>query len=281
MNDNQNRTIAITGSTGGLGKEICLKLAEMGASLIFINRNLKKSEELANHIRSIYPQTKIQIVTIDLENIENVKKGVKELEKLNFDTLVLNAGIYNVPLKKTSTGINNVFQVNFVSQYYLVKKLISKTDLKKVVAVGSIAYKNIKIDDNDIDYSTHKKQSKIYGNSKKFLMLSLMQLLKSNKNIEYSIAHPGITLTNMTSHYPKFINWFIKFGVKIVFPSPKKASLNITHAINNKCEYLTWIGPSAFDVWGKPKQKKLKHIYKNDCEKIFLQAEEIYKKVDL
>jgi len=36
------KTIGITGSTGGLGKEICLFLGYLGANLVLINRNIKK-----------------------------------------------------------------------------------------------------------------------------------------------------------------------------------------------------------------------------------------------
>ncbi|MBO7508151.1 MAG: SDR family NAD(P)-dependent oxidoreductase [Clostridia bacterium] len=277
--DLSNKTIAITGSTGGLGKEICEELAKLGANLVFINRNLQKSQQQAQEIISTYPNTKIDIVVADLENIESVKDAVSKLEKLNFDTLILNAGIYNVPIKKCSTGYNNIFQVNFVSQYYLAKELLKMQSLQKIVAVGSIAYKFAKLNINDVDYSSYKKQNKIYGNSKRFLMCSLLELFKNQKEKKLCVVHPGVTLTNMTNHYHKLINWFVKWGVKTFFPSPKKASKNLLYGLENNSQNYTWIGPTICYIWGKPKQRKIKKISSEENAKMHEIAEDIYNKL--
>ena len=276
------KTIAITGSTGGLGKKICFHLARLGYDMIFINRDIIKSKALADGIMLKYPKTNISHITMDLADFNSVKNGMGELLSQPFDTIILNAGIYNVPLKKLNTGYNNVFQVNFISQYYIVKKLLeNKNDsLEKIIALGSIAHNYSKLNENDIDFSTYKKASKIYGNSKRFLMFSLFELLKDS-NIKLCVAHPGITLTNMTNHYPKIINWLVKIGIKIIFPSPKKASKNIIYALNNNCSYKQWIGPKIFNIWGKPTIKKLKTCEDAESKKIYEIAEKIYKNINI
>ena len=52
------KTIAITGSTGGLGNEICDILAELEANLLLLNRNLKKSENQKTKLLEKYPNLK-------------------------------------------------------------------------------------------------------------------------------------------------------------------------------------------------------------------------------
>ena len=258
----KKQTIAITGSTGGIGREICKQLAKNGENLVFVDRNLQKSKKLASEILNEYPNTKIDFVSCDMADLDTVNNAVNELSKLKIDTLVLNAGIYNVPLSMLQCGYNNVFQVNFLSQYILTKKLLSQADssIKKVVAVGSIAYKNIKFKSDDVDYSKNKKPFEVYGNSKKFLMMSMFFLAKDFQNVNFCVAHPGISSTNMITHYPKYINWFVKAGTKILFPSPQKASKNIVEAIYNNCGNFEWIGPKFFDVYGKPTKKPIKFI---------------------
>ena len=260
----KNKLIAITGSTGGLGKNVCQSLAGEGANFIFIDRNLSKSKSFANKIIEKYPQIKIDFVTCDFSDFESVKNAIKELESFDIDVLILNSGIFNVPVKKLDSGFNNIFQVNFLYQYFLARFLAEKNVIKKVVAVGSVAYKCSKFNANDIDYSTSKKDMKIYGNSKRFLMFSLCEHFKE-KNISFSLAHPGITQTNMTSHYPKWINWFVKICMTILFTSSKKAARNIVCAVKEDCDYCCWIGPRIFNIWGKPKQKKIKGV--NELEK--------------
>lgn len=245
-----------------------------------MGKDYGKTDILKEEILSKYPNVNIDIIDVDLSSMKSVKVCVANLKKLDkIDVLIHNAGIYNVPLIKTDAGYNNVFQVNFVSPYYITKQLlpiINKSDDPKVIAVGSIAHNYSKIDENDIDFSTRKKSSKIYGNSKRFLMFSLYELFKDNKKIKLSICHPGITFTNITNHYPKFVYAIIKNPMKIIFMSPKKACLSIIKGIFDDCDYHEWIGPKIFGIWGQPKKSKLKTCSNEESEKIFQIAEKIY-----
>lgn len=276
--DLTGKTIAITGSTGGLGSEIVEILACLNANLILLNRNKQESLLQSNQLHSLNSMIKIETIQIDMENFNMVKSACDTISNKQIDYLILNAGAYAIPKRQTTLGINNVFQINFFSQYYIVKYLLpmlrkSKT---KVIAVGSIAHNYSKIDTNDVDFSTRKKASKIYGNSKRFLMFSLSELLKNEKDIQFSIAHPGITFTNITRHYPKWIWWLIKYPMKIIFHSPKTASLSIILSLFKTTDYMTWIGPKFFNIWGKPKIKKLSCPEK-ERKQIFEISEKIYK----
>lgn len=269
-----NLTIGITGATGGLGQEICLFFAEKGTNFVFIDRNFEKSQNFANKIHEKYPDISIAFITCDLSNLQSVKHAVNELEKFDLDVLILNSGVYNIPLKKLDSGFNNIFQINFLSQYYIVRHLIEKGKVKKVVPIGSIAYTSAKLNENDIDYSKNKKAIKIYGNSKRFLMFALSEYLK-DKDVPLSISHPGISATNMINNYAKCIRPIVKLCTKILFSSPKKAAKVIAYAVENECEMNSWIGPRVFNVWGKAKSKKLK-FKEQEREKIGQIANEIY-----
>jgi len=281
MKNAQKNTIAIVGATGGLGQEICRKLVTEN-DLILIGRNPQKMQKLKDILLQISPAAKIDFISADLNDIDSVKNACKNLQKLKFNTLVLNAGIYNVPRSISSCGYDNVFQVNFVSQYYMTKALLPYLEKQKnprVVAVGSIAYNYTKFDEKDIDFKTRKKCNLIYGNSKRFLMFSLYNLFEKEDKVKLSIVHPGVTLTNITNHYPRWINWFVKLGIKLVFPSPKNACKSIVEGTKNECEYWEWIGPKFCNIWGKPKKQKLKKIKDDEDKKMFKIAEEIYAKI--
>jgi len=275
----KGKTVAITGSTGGLGVEICHHIAKLGGNLIFINRNLPRSNKLKHQLEEIYPNIKIEIILSDLSSIQSTKQAVEILKEKHIDYLILNAGIYAVPLHKTDSGYNNIFSTNFLSHYYMVKELLSsiKQIKGKIVVVGSIAHNYSKLDVGDVDFSTRKKHSKVYGNSKRFLMFSLMELLKNETDISFSIVHPGVTFTNITNHYPKFIYTLIKYPMKIMFPSPKKASLHIIEGLLKNTPYHHWIGPKILSVWGDPKLSKLKTCKQEESAKIYKIAENIYK----
>jgi hypothetical protein len=141
--------------------------------------------------------------------------------------------------------------------------------------LGSVAHNYSKLDEGDIDFSTRKKPSKIYGNSKRFLMFSLYDVFKDSP-VKLAIVHPGVTLTNMTNHYPKAINWIVKIGIKLVFPSPKKAVLSVFAGLNQETKKAYWIGPSIFNVWGYPKLSKLTTCATQEMDTISKIAEDLY-----
>ena len=95
---------------------------------------------------------------------------------------------------------------------------------------------------------------------------------------EVVIAHPGITFTNITAHYPKLIFAIIKYPMKVVFMSVKKATLSILSGAFWRCGGEEWIGPRIFDVWGLPCCKKLR-ISSDERTRIIETAEEIYDKI--
>ena len=147
----------------------------------------------------------------------------------------------------------------------------------RVIAVSSIAHNYSKIDEKDIDFSGYKAASKAYGNAKRFLTFSLFGLFKDSESL--SIVHPGITFTNITAHYPKFIFAIIKYPMKVIFMKPKKAALSIIKGIFENTTQNEWIGPRIFNVWGKPLKKALKTCKEKEAQKIQEITEEIYKKL--
>lgn len=278
----KDKRVVITGATGGLGREICLMLAELKADITLACRNKSLAEKLTQDIKAIYPDTNVDYVELDLSSLKSVDTCVSKLKKYNgIDILINNAGVYNVPLKKLELGYNNVFHINFVATYYLTKSLLSELKKKKnstCITLGSVAHNYSKIDVKDIDFSDYKKSSKIYGNSKRYLMFALYELFKDS-GVNLSIVHPGVTLTNMTNHYPKAINWLVKIGIKLIFPKPKKAVLSVLYGTNHYTKYHEWIGPKIFNVWGKPHKSLLKSCSEEENKNIYEIAENIYKEV--
>lgn len=279
--DLANKTIAITGSTGGIIKQVVKYLAQLNANFIFINRNIAKTEQQINELTSTYPNIKIKFIQCDLANFSQVKSTVDILLNEHIDILYLAAGVYNVKRFKTDLGYDNVFQTNFVSHYYIVKQLLSniKAANGKVIAVSSLAHNYSKIDINDIDFTNQTKHSKVYGNAKRFLTYALQELAKQ-EDFNLSIVHPGLTLTNMTNHYPKYINWLVKVFIGLFCPSVKKASLHLLKGVFDTTSYHEWIGPKLLQVYGKPKKIKLTTCHKDESNTIFKIAENIFNEIE-
>lgn len=275
------KTVAVTGATGGLGRELCRYLAGLGASLILLDRSSERSEAYRAKLLQEFAGASVRCVRVDLEDMAAVRKAVETLRAEPLDVFIHNAGAYSIPRHKCSTGFDNVFQINFVSPYYIVRELLPMLRERggKVVAVGSIAHNYSKSDAKDLDFSRRKRASRVYGNSKRYLMFSLLELFRNEERASVSITHPGISFTNITAHYPRAIFAVIKHPMKVIFMKPKKACLSVLRGVFDSCGPNEWIGPAYFDVWGFPKKKTLRTCTREEREAIVERAEKIYREI--
>ena len=274
----EGKKVAVTGTTGGLGKELCRYLAGIGASLLLLDRNEQRSNEFRKELIKNHSDITVKCINIDLEDVFSVKNAVEMLKKETVDVFIHNAGAYSIPRHKCYTGLDNVFQINFASPYYIIKELLDylRNNAGRVVVVGSIAHNYSKYDPEDIDFSTRKQASKVYGNAKRYLMFSLYELFKNEDKASLAVTHPGISFTNITAHYPKLIFAVIKYPMKLIFMKPKKACLSVVRGIFDPCKYHEWIGPAFFDVWGLPKKKKLTGCSLEESRQIGMIADKVY-----
>ena len=271
----EGKTVAISGSTGGLGRELCFYLCALRANLTLIDRNPARQEALSGELLQSFPDCKIKRHVLDLEDTEAAARVAEKLCAEEIDYLILNAGAYKIPRKKCKNGYENAFNINFVSPYILATKLLPKISARggKVVAVGSVAHNYSKTDERDVDFSTRKAPSKIYGNAKRYLMFSFWGLDEYRKSV--CVTHPGIAVTNITSHYPKVIYAIIKYPMKLIFMPPRKASLSILKGLFEDAEKNEWIGPRYFGVWGLPKKREIKTCSEEEAQRICKTAKEI------
>ena len=275
------KTVAVTGSTGGIGVWLCKHLATLGADLLLLNRSKTKTDAQIAELKSQFPNINIDYIPLDLSDIKSVKSATDILKNNCPDVIIHNAGAYSIPRYITDCGFDNVFMINFLSPYYMTKTLLPYLAQKggRVVAVGSIAHNYSKTNPENIDFRDIKAASKAYGNAKRYLMLSFYKLFENEKGVMLSVTHPGITFTNITAHYPKVIFALIKHPMKIIFMKPKKAALCLLKGVFDKTEFGTWYGPKIFNVWGLPNKKRLKTFKLEEAVAVFNTAENCYAKV--
>lgn len=274
------KTVVITGATGGLGRELSRYVVMLGANLVTVDRNEVRSLALEKELTDEFPDASITRIIADMEDFDSVKSACERLKEMPIDYFILNAAAYSIPRKRCDTGYDNVFQINFVSPYYLIRELVPLLTERKgrIVAVGSIAHNYSTTDPDDIDFSTRNRSNLVYGNSKRYLMFSLYELMKSEKG-NLSVVHPGITFTNITAHYPPLVFAIIKHPMKLIFMKPKKAALSILKGLFDHTEGYSWIGPKLFNIWGYPSKKPLKTAKKAEIDRIYQTAEGIYNKL--
>ncbi len=277
----RGKRVAITGATGGIGRELVMYLAGLGASLILMDRNEARSAALCDEIKSAYPGAALSRIPVDLSSMDSVRAATEELVGCEVDVFIHNAGAYSIPRYITDEGYDNVFTINFVAPYYMIRTLLPTLRQRggRAVAVGSVAHNYSHADPADVDFRTRGAASKVYGNAKRYLQFALHELFQNERGASLAIVHPGITFTNITAHYPPVIFAIIKHPMKVIFMKPKKAALCVLRGVFEGTEYHTWIGPRLFGVWGLPKKSKLTTCSVTESREMYERAEGIYEEM--
>ena len=275
------KTVAITGATGGLGGALCRYLLSLGASLVLLDRNRQKSDALKAALETEFAGVQITQLTLDLSDIASVRSACEVLETMPLDVLIHNAGAYSIPRKTCDTGYDNVFQINFVSPYYMTRRLLPLLRARggRVVAVGSIAHRYSRIDEQDMDFSRRTRASLVYGNAKRHLMYALWSLFEDETQASLAVTHPGISFTGITAHYPPWLFAIIKHPMKVIFMRPNRASLSVLRGVFAPTGIREWWGPRWFGVWGLPALRRVQSADEQEHRTIATRAEQIYQKL--
>ncbi|CAH2066926.1 unnamed protein product, partial [Iphiclides podalirius] len=149
--------------------------------------------------------SKISVYEINLTSLSSVKKCSENVLKQHskIDIVILNAAVFGLPWTLTEDGLETAFQVNYLSQYYLlmrIEKILAPN--ARVVFTSSESHRNInwnmdKILAPTIDHLSIPKDEytsiRAYNISKLCGILAMHYLgyrwLNSNKAV--FCAHPG------------------------------------------------------------------------------------------
>ena len=259
-NIKQGSTVAISGATGSTGKALAYYLAYLNCNLVFLVRNIKEGNNLKKELLDLF-KVNIDVIHLDYANKKSVDQTIFSLSKMGIDVFFNNAGIYHQPLKLID-NYDITFYVNFLMPVYLEEKLAKICSNIKIINTGSISYRYLKLNKNDLLKLNEKNRTLRYGNSKRLLML--YTTYKKYLGNNFSLAHPGISTTNLFASknkaYPKIFYIFITPLMKIIFMNPNKAALSLLKGINeDNLPFNKWIGPRGlFHAWGYPNIQAIK-----------------------
>ncbi len=227
--DLKGKVIIVTGGNSGLGFESVKAFAKKGADVILASRSLEKGNLARTEIVNEYPDSRIEVMELDLGDLESVRnfadKFSKKYKKL--DILLNNAGIMMTPYLKTKDGFEGQLGTNHLGHFALTGLLLDKilnSPGSRVINVSSMAHKSGKMDFNNLQFENGKGYSpmKSYGRSKLSNLLFIYELqrrLESSNHSSIAIAaHPGVATTNLSRYLEN------KLFYKLLYPVFKNIS---------------------------------------------------------
>ena len=231
------RTVVITGASAGIGRALAFEFARRGYHLGLTARRLQVLETLRTELQTTYPQCKVEITTLDVDQDEHVAPVLHALFDAlgGVDTVVVNAGINNFTRigRGEFAKEKQVLQTNLFGAIATVNAAVEhflERGKGQIVGISSLA--SLKGMPRQGAYCASKAGFSLY--------LDAARAELRRKNIQVTTVLPGFVVTDIMpdiAKYP-FAASADKVAVEIVTATEKGKEVAIVPAFPWK-----WLRP--------------------------------------
>ncbi len=200
----ERKTILITGSTDGIGKQTAIELAHLGHKIIIHGKDRNRIDKTAEEIKKQTGNNNIECCLADFSSFRQTIKMAEEIKnKFEYlDVLINNAGIYMKERILTEDGFEKTFQINHLSHFLLTNLLlefIKNSKQGRIINVSSIAHQSADFDLENLNGEKYFSPYNAYAVSKFANILFTKTLAEklSNTNVTVNALHPGVISTKL------------------------------------------------------------------------------------
>lgn len=188
------RTVLVTGSTDGIGKETARALASGGMRVIVHGRTKPKVDAALAELKDKLPGANLDGVAFDLGRMSDVRRGATAIKELVAGAplvLVNNAGIFASERVMTPDRIELTFAVNHVGPFLLTELL----QPARTINVASMAHTRGNVELDNLDLLRGFTGYGAYARSKLANVMHALSLADRGREA-YSL-HPGVIGTKL------------------------------------------------------------------------------------
>jgi len=191
--DLSGKIIIVTGGNTGIGLETTKTLANAGATVIVAARDIEKATKNLDGIKNV------ELEVLDVMNPDSITAFSKKFLASNrpLHTLINNAGIMWVPLRRDSRGFESQLATNYLGQFHLTAMLfpaLKNANGARVINVSSLGHQMAPFNFEDPNFLHREYETlQAYGQSKTASNLFAMELDNRAKafNVRAYSLHPG------------------------------------------------------------------------------------------
>lgn len=195
----------VTGATGGLGYEVALGLARLGATTVLAARNPDKGAMALARIRHLVPNAQVRFEHLDLASLSSVAK-LATSQTTPIDILVNNGAVMGLPTRRlTQDGFEQQIGVNYLAHFALTARLknalCAAPGGARVVQVASLAHRGGALGLDDFQAERSYSPMGVYRRTKLAMLMFAFELHRRATRHGWPIhsvaAHPGWSRTDI------------------------------------------------------------------------------------
>ncbi|MFN8060236.1 MAG: SDR family NAD(P)-dependent oxidoreductase [Vicinamibacterales bacterium] len=208
---------AVTGANSGLGQEIALGLARLGASVVLLCRRASEGEPVRRRVLMAVPDADVSVVTCDLSDLASVRRAADSLltDRTRLDVLVHNAGATFPRRTVTADGVEATLAVDVVGPFLLTSLLRERLEAHggRVITLTGIYHRKGHVDATDLAF-TRRPYDWLSANNQaqRGRFLFVWELARRAPTLFTAAVHPGAVLTGAQARQP----WLIRALVHTV-----------------------------------------------------------------
>jgi retinol dehydrogenase 12 len=194
----------ITGATDGVGKATATELARKGFAVVLAGRNAAKAEAVTKHIVDTTGNRDVDYLIADLGSLAQLYALADTFTQRyrGLDVLINNAGVLMTQRVMTEDGYETMFQVNYLSQFYLTQLLLDElknSPQGRIINLCSSVYRMGKFDPHNLHGEQRFSTFGAYTASKLLVLLFTIELANrlSATHVTANAVHPGVVRTQM------------------------------------------------------------------------------------
>jgi len=229
----EGKVCVVTGATSGIGKAVATAVAGLGATVVLVGRDRRRTEAAAAEIGSV-SASKPRAEIADLASLDQVRGLAARLAGLErIDVLINNAGLVLGERRMTPDGVEHVFAVNHLAPFLLTSLLLPKLTASvpaRVVTVTSDAHSAARLDLADLNLESGWDSWRAYANSKLANIMFTRELARrlDGTGVTANCAHPGVVRTG----FGRDARPLLRLGITIARPflaSPERGADTIVY----------------------------------------------------
>ena len=235
----QGKTVVATGATSGIGEVAAVKLAALGARIVFVARDAQRAEATLAKLERVAPGLGHRFHIADLSLIaeaRHVGEAIAQAEP-RIDALVNNAGAIFSQRRVTSEGLEMTFALNHMAYFVLTEALRERLVASapaRIVSTASTAHAAAKFDPDDLQCAQGYGGWKAYCRSKLDNILFTRELARrlAGTGVTANCLHPGFVASRFGDEMDGWGRRLLPLGKSLFAISPDDGADTIVYLVS-------------------------------------------------